>query len=75
MANISLSIPDDQLTRVVDALCWAGGWSSDLGVTRNAFAKQEAARLLRERVVAIERQQIRQAAAAQELATVEPGIT
>ena len=72
MATITLNIPDAVIPRVVDALCAAGHWSEDLGVTRNAFAKQEVARMVRERVVAIETEQARVAA---EVHPPEPDVT
>ena len=39
MATVILTIPDDQIDRVVDALCAINGWTDTLGVTRAAFAK------------------------------------
>lgn len=51
MASITINIPDDQVARVVDALCATGHWSADLGVTKNAYAKSEAQRLIKERVL------------------------
>ena len=58
MATISITIPDAQVSRVVDALCTGGHYSDDLGVTRNTFAKQEVARLVKERVLLVEREAI-----------------
>lgn len=40
MTQITISIPDEQTDRVVDALCARGGYSDSLGVTKKAFAKQ-----------------------------------
>lgn len=74
MANIVIVIPDAQVTRVVDALCLSGKWTEDLGVSRTAFAKAEAARLLRERVLSIERQTMLSQAAATAAALSEPQI-
>lgn len=64
MATISITIPDAQVTRVVDALCATGHWTSDLGVTKNAFAKSEAERLIKERVLRYEAEQAQLAAPA-----------
>jgi hypothetical protein len=75
MASITLTIPDAVVGRVIDALCLAGGWTAELGVTKPAFAKSEAARIIRERVVAIERGALR-AQAEQSAATVtEPDVS
>lgn len=54
MATISITVPDAQVQRVVDALCATGHWTSDLGITKNAFAKAEAERLIKERVLRYE---------------------
>lgn len=75
MASISLTIPDDQLDRVVDALCLAGHWSPALGVSRNAFAKQEVARLLRQRVLEVERRTIHESADAEADGLGEPDVS
>jgi hypothetical protein len=64
MASISLEYPDAQGKRIVDALCLDGGWSADMGVTRAAFAKAQAATIIRQRVLEIERTSARQAAVA-----------
>jgi putative heme iron utilization protein len=40
MAQISITIPDEHLPRVVDAFAALGAWTSDMGVTKAAFAKQ-----------------------------------
>lgn len=71
MAQITLTIPDAAITRVVDALCAGGHWSADLDITRNAFAKREVARLVRERVVMIEDMQAKAALTP----PVEPDVT
>jgi hypothetical protein len=40
MANISITIPDDQITRVVDAFCTLGNYDANQrGLTRNQFTK------------------------------------
>jgi hypothetical protein len=75
MATICIDIDNAQLNRVVDALCAAGGWTAELGVTKSAFAKQEAARIIRERVVSIERHTLLQAAEQQAAAVTEPTVT
>jgi hypothetical protein len=64
MASISISYPDDQQDRIVDALCYDGGWSADLGVTRGAFAKRMVAQLVKDRVRTVEEERARVAALA-----------
>ncbi len=64
MATLSISYPDAQQARIVDALCYDGGWSADLGVTRGAFAKQMVAQMVKDRVRAVEEEQARAAALA-----------
>lgn len=38
--TLSITIPDDISTRVVDALCGLYGYNPASGLTRNQFAKQ-----------------------------------
>jgi hypothetical protein len=71
MAQIVINIPDPSVPRVVDALCLSGHWSAELGITRAAFAKNEVARMIRERVVAIERRTALEAL----IDTPEPDVT
>jgi hypothetical protein len=71
MAQITLEIPDAVLPRVIDALCIAGHWSPELGIARGMFAKQEVARMIRERVVSVEQRMAVAAVAAPD----EPDIT
>lgn len=74
MAAISVTIPDDQLTRVVEALCGAGHWSADTGLTKQQFAKAEVARLLRERVQQYEQRALLQQADVTAAGIAEPQI-
>jgi hypothetical protein len=74
MASISLTIPDAELARVVDALCGSGHWTAESGVTKNQFAKVELARIVRERVVAYERRLLVEAAAAAAASVLEPQV-
>lgn len=55
MAQISLTIPDAALDRVIDALCARGTWTPELGIPRGQFAKQQLAAWLKEEVKAYER--------------------
>lgn len=41
MATISIDIPDAAITRVRDAFASEFGWTSESGVTKSAFAKQQ----------------------------------
>jgi hypothetical protein len=75
MATISITIPDDQVNRVVNAMCEAGHWTPELGITKNNFAKAELARLLRERVLTVERQKVRADAEAALAALTEPDVS
>lgn len=72
MANIVLTIPDDQIGRAVDALCAAGGYSGDPSnqPARRAFAREVVIRFVRQTVIDRERQQAM--AAAMEAVTVTP---
>lgn len=56
MANITLQVPDDQVARVVDALCQIGGYSGDVDdqPARRAFAKRVLADHLRWMVLRVE---------------------
>lgn len=75
MATVSITIPDASLARVVDALCKSGFWSADTGLTRNEFARQEVARMIRQRVIETERQTLLADAAAAAASLGEPPIT
>lgn len=39
MAQITIDIPDDKVSRVRDAFAGEYGWSPDLGVTKTQFTK------------------------------------
>lgn len=69
MASISIDYPLAQQQRIIDALCLDGAWTAEMGITRAAFTKAQAARIIRERVLEIERVTARQAAMA---TVVEP---
>lgn len=72
MATIVLTIPDNQISRAVDALCAAGGYSGDPNnnAARRAFAREAVARFVRQTVIDRERQLAM--AAAMEAVTVDP---
>lgn len=72
MADIVLTIPDDQMGRAVDALCAAGGYSGDPNdqTTRRAFAREVIVRFVRQTVTNREGQQAM--AAAMQAVTVDP---
>lgn len=74
MAQFILDVPDPVVPRVVDALCGAGHWSPDSGMTRAAFAKAEVARLVRERVVEYERHMLHVQAETAASAVTEPTV-
>ena len=50
MATITLTVPDDKLDQVVEALCQRGGWTAESGVARPLFARQQLYRFMREEV-------------------------
>ena len=56
MAQIPLTIPNAQVSRVVNALCIAGGYSGDPNdnAARNAFAVAHLAKYVRDTVQRIE---------------------
>lgn len=66
MADITLTIPNDQIGRAVNALCTAGGYTGDPKDTtaRRDFARQVLARYVRQTVMQIEQQQAMSAAIA-----------
>lgn len=55
MAQISLTIPDAVMPRVVDALCAQSGdegpWTAESGLTRGQWAKREVVRYVRRVVI------------------------
>ena len=57
MADIVLTIPNNQVTRVVDALCIAGGYTGDSTdqPARRDFARTVVGDLVRQTVLRIER--------------------
>lgn len=59
MADIVLTIPNDQIDRAVDALCVAGGYSGEPGDQRQRreFARGVLMQHLRQTVLDVERRQ------------------
>lgn len=57
MAEFGLTIPDDQVDRVVDALCAVGGYGPGAGVSKREFARQVVIRYVRTTVAQVERNQ------------------
>lgn len=57
---ISLTIPDDIVTRVVDALCGLNGFDTDPdGLTKAQFAKRELLEYARSQVILWESNNVR----------------
>jgi hypothetical protein len=48
MATISITIPDNNLNDVIDAICDAYGWTADSGLTKAKFAKRVVADFVKE---------------------------
>lgn len=59
MAEIVLTIPNDQIGRAVEALCDAGGYEGDPNdrTARRDFARHVVAQFIRQTVMQAERQQ------------------
>lgn len=58
MAEFALTIPDDQVDRVVDALCAVGGYTGpDEQKDRREFAREVVIRYVRGTVAQVERVQ------------------
>lgn len=59
MAEFSVFIPDDQVARVVDALCVVGGYTGDPDdqKAKREFARQVVIRDIRATVLKVERTQ------------------
>lgn len=72
MAEITLTIPNDQVNRVVNALCTTGGYAGDPDdkPARRQFAREVVARLVRQTVMQVEQQQAM--SAAMSAVTVDP---
>lgn len=64
MASVSIDYPLAQQQRIIDALCYDGGWTSDLGVTKAAFTKAHIAAIVKQRVLDAERAMARETALA-----------
>lgn len=55
MAQITLTIPDAHMPRVIDALCTVGDYNADTDGNRGAFAKSVVIQWVRDTVLAVER--------------------
>lgn len=75
MASVTIQYPDSEQARVIEALCIDGGWTPELGVTKGAFAKQQVARLVRERVREVETAQARHNALASVVPPAEVNVS
>lgn len=77
MAQISLTIPDAQLTRVIDAVAAVHGWTQGSGLTKPQFAKQVLRDILASTVQSYEGEQAGAAArvAAEQKARSEISIS
>lgn len=63
MATLTLSYPDAQANRIIDALCDAGGWTAADG-PRPAFSKKVVADQIRQQTLAYEADKARRDALA-----------
>lgn len=77
MAQIVINIPAAQVSRVVDALCAAYGYTGDPadGTTKNAFAKQTVIDHIRRVVLGTERAVAEAAALAAVTEPDDPGLS
>lgn len=66
MADITITIPNNQVQRITTALCKAGGYKGDLGdnTARNQFAKAMIARYVKDIVRGVERAEAEETALA-----------
>lgn len=66
MADITISIPNNQVQRITTAMCKAGGYTGDLSnnAARNQFAKAMLAQYVKDIVRGVERAEAEQAAIA-----------
>lgn len=62
MADITVTIPDPQVQRVIDALCGFGGWTAETGLTKAQFAKAQVAEHLKRTVKNWEEQEAQRTA-------------
>ena len=74
MATITITIPDAQLARVLDALARAYGWKTGDG-PKPAFVRAAVAAQLKTMVVQVERGEAERSAVAAVPAPVDPGIS
>lgn len=64
MADITITIPNDQVQRITTAMCKAGGYTGDLtdNAARNKFAKAMLAQYVKDIVRGVERSEAEQTA-------------
>lgn len=70
MAQLSVTIPDGELARVIDGICGSTGWKAESGLTKQQWAKRAVANWIKKVVVNQER-----AVAAQQVQVTEPDVT
>lgn len=54
MATMTITIPDDKATRVINALCAAGDYNPDTDGPKAAFAKTMVIRWMKNMVLSVE---------------------
>lgn len=54
MATLTLNVPDQSMQHLLDVLCTFGNWSEATGLTQLEFVETNIARIVAERVNAIE---------------------
>lgn len=74
MATITITIPDAQLTRVLDTLAKAYGWKTSDG-PKPAFVRAAVAAQLKTMVLQVERSDANSAAVAAVPEPTDPGIS
>lgn len=47
MASITITIPDDKVSDVLDAFAWRYGWDQDSGYTKGQFARYQINQFLK----------------------------
>jgi hypothetical protein len=50
MASITITIPDTAINRVQDGFAYELGWTSELGVTKAQFTKQQVIKFMKQTV-------------------------
>lgn len=48
MANVTITVPDDQVTRLNNAFASEFGWDQSLGLTKTQFTKQQVIRMIKQ---------------------------